>query len=255
MKISATIIARDEESNIAAACESVAWADEIVVVDSGSTDRTVELATNAGAKVIVNAWPGFSEQKQFAVDHAANDWIFSLDADERVTDRLKNEILKLKHDALRADGYRVPRLSIYMGRKIRHGGWYPDLQLRFFNRQKGRWNGAVIHESVQMDEGAQIGRLNGDLLHYSVENAEHHHRMIVERYAPLGAEKMLREGRRTSTVKAYISAGFAFFRGYVVKSGFMDGRAGYAIARFAAQNVFTKHRLLMERQRAAPSKE
>ncbi len=255
MKISATIIALDEESNIAAACESVAWADEIVVVDSGSTDRTVDLAKGAGAKVFVNAWPGFSEQKQFAIDHAENDWIFSLDADERVTERLKNEILKIKHEAPQADGYRIPRLSIYMGREIRHGGWYPDLQLRFFDRRKGRWSGAVIHESVRIDEGAQIERLKGDLLHYSVENAEHHHRMIIERYAPLGAEKMLREGRRTSTFTAYFSAGFAFFRGYFLKLGFMDGHAGYTIALFAAQNVFTKHRLLMERQRAAPSKE
>jgi len=255
MKISATIIALNEESNIAAACESVAWADEIVVVDSGSTDRTVELAKGAGAKVVVNAWPGFSEQKQFAIDHASHDWIFSLDADERVTDRLKNEILKIQNVAAQGHGYRVPRLSIYMGREIRHGGWYPDLQVRFFDRRKGRWNGAVIHESVQMDEGAQIGRLKGDLLHYSVENAAHHHRMIAERYAPLGAEKMLHEGRLTSTFTAYVSAGFAFFRGYLLKLGFMDGQAGYAIARFAAQNVFTKHRLLMERQRATSLKE
>ena len=131
MKISATIITFNEESNIKAACESVAWADEVVVVDSNSTDRTGELAEACGARVITNAWPGFGAQKQFAVDQAQHEWIFSLDADERVSDELKNSIQSLKE---LADGYQVSRRTYYQGRWIRGGGWYPDRQLRLFTK-------------------------------------------------------------------------------------------------------------------------
>ena len=148
MKISAVIIAFNEERNIADAVRSVEWADEIIVVDSESTDSTREIAASLGARVVVNKWPGFSDQKQFAVDQASNDWILSLDADERISDDLRLEIDGIRNDAPSADGYRIPRLSYYMERPIRHGGWYPDLQLRLFDRTKGRWNGAVIHESV-----------------------------------------------------------------------------------------------------------
>ena len=250
MKISAVIITLNEEKNIADAIDSVAWADEIVVVDAGSSDRTRDIAESLGARVIVNPWPGFSEQKQFAVDQASHDWILSLDADERVTKELADEIGDLSSRDIAADGYRVPRLSIYMGRPIRHGGWYPDLQLRLFDRRKGRWNGAVIHESVRMADGSTTGRLRGDFLHYSVESVGHHHRMIGDRYAPLGAQKMFDEGRRTSPARAASASWFAFFRSYFLKLGFLDGYPGYCIARFAAHHAFLKHTILMELQNA-----
>ena len=151
VKISAVIIAFNEEDKIADAINSVKWADEILLVDSESTDRTKEISETLGAKVITQKWLGFSKQKQFAVDNAEHDWIFSLDADEVVSDELKTEILELKNSANLADGYKIPRLSFYMNRPIRHGGWYPDWQIRFFNRQKGKWKDVLIHESVEID--------------------------------------------------------------------------------------------------------
>ncbi|MEP7148257.1 MAG: glycosyltransferase family 2 protein [Acidobacteriota bacterium] len=254
MKISAVIITYNEEKNIEDAIRSVSWADEIIVVDSESTDRTRELAESLGARVLLNPWPGFSAQKQFAVDEAAHDWIFSLDADERVTDDLREEIRGLADKERHGDGFRVPRLSYYMGRAIKHGGWYPDLQLRLFDRRRGKWNGAVVHESVQMDQGASVGILMGDILHYSVDSPGHHNRMIAERYAPLGSRKMYEVGRRTSPVKAVFATGFAFIRAYFLKAGFLDGYPGFCIAYFAAHHAFMKHILLIELQKKGDSK-
>lgn len=250
MKISAVIIAFDEEEKIADAVRSVEWADEILVVDSESSDCTGEIAARLGATVIVQKWLGFSEQKQFAADNARYDWIFSLDADERVSPELKNEILRLKKfsDEKVADGYRISRLSFYMNRPIRHSGWYPDWQLRFFNRTKGSWKKVLIHESIEMNSGARIEKIRADILHYSVENAAHHHRMIGERYAPLAAAQMFERGRRTTPLKI-MTAGFsAFFQTYFLKAGFLDGLAGFCIARFAAHHAFLKHLLLWEMQ-------
>ena len=251
MQISAVIISYNEERNIADAVKSVEWADEILVVDSESTDRTREIAESLGARVIVNAWPGFSAQKQFAADNAANDWILSLDSDERISDSLRDEILALKNAGMAADGYKIPRLSYYMGRPIRYGGWYPDHQLRLFDRRKAKWNGAVVHESVAMDPGATTGQLKRDILHYSVESAEHHNRMIAERYAPLGAQRMLDTGRSSSPLKAVLSSWFAFFRAYFLKLGFLDGFPGFCIAYFAAHHTFMKHLMLIELTRRA----
>src|SRR6185369_14111948 len=222
MKISVTIITFNEESNIAAACDSVSWADEIVVVDSNSTDQTRELALTAGARVITNDWPGFGKQKQFAVDQSRNEWILSLDADERVSDELKRSIAELDNEKL-ADGYLIPRRTFYQGRWIRGGGWYPDRQLRLFRRSKGHWKDRHIHESVVMNKEAHVAMLTGDLLHYTSHNAAHHHRMIGERYAPLAAQQMFEEGRRTSTLSVATAAPAAFIRSLLLKGGFRDG--------------------------------
>ncbi len=251
MKISAVIIAGNEEQKIRDAIRSVDWADEVLVIDSESTDRTREIAESLGARVIVRPWPGFSAQKQFGVDSAANDWIFSLDSDERVSDDLKREIIEVKErsgDSVE-QGYRIPRLSYYLGRQIRHSGWYPDWQLRLFDRRHGKWNGALIHESVQMNDGAKIGKLKGDILHFSVENALHHHRMIGERYAPMAARQMFERGKRTSKLKILTAGWLAFVSSYVLKAGFLDGMAGFCIARFAAHHAFMKHMCLAELQR------
>ncbi|MDQ6786603.1 MAG: glycosyltransferase family 2 protein [Acidobacteriota bacterium] len=250
MKISACIIAFNEEKNIAAAIESVCWADEILVVDSQSADGTSEIAASLGAKVVVQAWLGFAKQKQFAVDNAAFDWIFSLDADERVSDKLQKQILELKNlsDDKLAGGYKIPRQSFYMKRAIRHGGWYPDWQLRFFNRCRGAWKDVLIHESFQMLEGAKIEKLRGDILHFSFENAAQHERMIAERYAPLAARQMFERGRRTSSLKIITAGATTFLQTYFLKLGFLDGLAGFAIARFAAHHAFLKHLLLWEMQ-------
>jgi glycosyltransferase involved in cell wall biosynthesis len=243
MKITATIIAFNEESNIQAACESVAWADEIVVVDSNSTDATRELAAASGARVITNAWPGFGAQKQFAVEQAKHEWIFSLDADERVSDELRK-----KPEGELADGYEIARRTYYQRRWIRGGGWYPDRQLRLFKKSRGRWKERHIHESVAMTNGARVEKLNGDLLHYTSPDAAHHHRMIGERYAPLAARQMFEEGRRTSMLGVASAGPAAFIRSLILKGGLRDGFAGFTIASFAAHHAFLKHLMLWEKQ-------
>jgi glycosyltransferase involved in cell wall biosynthesis len=255
MKISATIITFNEETNIKAACESVAWADEIVVVDSNSTDATREIAAACGARVIVNDWPGFSAQKQFAVEQAQHDWIFSLDADERVSDQLRKSLQTLKDHpaAIEADGYLVSRRTFYQQRWIRGGGWYPDKQLRLFNRTQGHWKQRHIHESVEMNPGARVGELGGDLLHYTSPDAAHHHRMIGERYAPLAARQMFEEGRRTSVLGVATAAPAAFIRSLILKGGFRDGFAGFTIASFAAHHAFLKYLMLWEKQTSNPT--
>ena len=250
MKITATIITFNEAENIREACDSVAWAGEILVVDSESTDSTREIAAQCGARVIVNPWPGFSAQKQFAVDSASHDWIFSLDADERVSTELQSSIAALRNEtgSTLLDGYRVARRAFYMGRWIRGGGWYPDYQLRLFKRTRGRWGERLIHESVSMEEGAQVGTLRGDLLHYSMRDTNHHRQMIEERYAPLGARQMLRDGKRTSVWRIAVAGPAAFLHSFLLKGGWRDGRAGLTIANFAWRHASLKHSILYELQ-------
>jgi glycosyltransferase involved in cell wall biosynthesis len=250
MKITATIITYNEAENIRAGCESVAWADEIIVVDSQSTDNTRELAAQSGARVINRAWPGFAQQKQFAVEQASHDWVFSLDADERVSPELRASIENLRAGSDPAAGYLISRRSFYQGRWIKGGGWYPDRQLRLFNRLYGRWEERHIHESVKLAAGARIETLKGDLLHYSIPDAAYHHRMIGERYAPLAAQQMFAEGRRSSFLKIATAGPAAFFRADILKGGFRDGLAGLSIASFAAHHAFLKYLMLWElRQR------
>ncbi|MBV6496797.1 MAG: hypothetical protein JFAIHJKO_01925 [Pyrinomonadaceae bacterium] len=250
MKISAVIITLNEEQNIARAIRSVRWADEVVVVDSGSTDSTRQIASELGARVIEQEWLGFGRQKQFAVDAAANDFIFSLDADEEASEELSAEIRQLlRHDSI-SDGYRIPRLAVYLGREIRHGGWYPDFQLRLFDRRKGRWSDEVIHESFKLDEGACSGQLHNDILHFTCNDISEHARMIQERYAPLSARSMYEKGKRTSVVKILAAPVFSFFRDYVLRAGFLDGTQGVMIAGFGAYNVFLKNAFLWQMHRA-----
>ncbi|MDX6501183.1 MAG: hypothetical protein QOG23_4443 [Blastocatellia bacterium] len=252
MKITATIITFNEAENIRAACESVAWADEILVVDSESTDATREIATDCGARVLVNTWPGFSAQKQLAVESASHDWIFSLDADERVSTELQSSISVLRNgdESTLFDGYRVARRAFYMGRWIRGGGWYPDYQLRLFKRTRGRWGERLIHESVSMDKGARVGTIQGDLLHYSMRDTSHHRQMIEERYAPLGARQMMQDGKRTSLWRSAVAGPAAFVRSFLLKGGWRDGRAGLTIANFARRHASLKHAILADLQRA-----
>ena len=252
MKISATIITLNEEENIREALASVDWADERIVVDSGSTDKTCEIAEAAGARVIRNDWPGFARQKQFAAEQAQHEWIFSLDADERVSAELADSIAALKKlsDEQRADGYRIARRSFYLGRWIKGGGWYPDRQLRLYRKARGRWADRHIHESVRMDEDARVENLAGDILHYSMRDSAQHHLMIGERYAPLGALQMFEEGRRTSRLRIATAAPIGFIRSFVLKGGFRDGLAGLTIARFAGHHDFLKHLMLWEMQRS-----
>lgn len=257
MNISAVIIAGNEEQKIADAIRSVDWVDEVLVIDSESTDRTREIAEDMGAYVVTRRWAGFSAQKQFGVDAASFDWILSLDADERVSPELRDEILNVRNIplSLRADGYKIPRLSFYMGRAILHCGWYPDWQLRLFDRRKGRWKDVLVHESFRMTSDAKIEKLKCNILHYSSEGAQHHHDMIGKRYAPLAARQMFADGVRTTPMQIATAGPVAFFSAYFLKLGFLDGLPGFCISRFAAQHAFLKQLCLWEMQKGNREKQ
>lgn len=246
MQISAVIIARDEEAKIGNAIRSVLWADEVLVVDSGSVDETRSIAESLGARVIQQEWLGFGGQKQFAVDLAQNDFILSLDADEAVSDRLAEEIRSVLRSGDALDAYYIPRLAFYLGRPIRHCGWYPDRQLRLFDRTKGEWSRSKVHESVILGPDARVGSLKHDLLHYSIDSISQHAEMIHSRYAPLSAEQMHQDRVKTSIAKIGMLPIWTFFYTYVLRLGVLDGLAGLAISGFASYNVFLKHLLLYE---------
>jgi len=184
MKISATIITFNEQSNIARAIESLRCCDEVVVVDSGSVDRTVEIAQRLGARVVDHPWEGFAKQKNVAAEEASHDWILSLDADESLSEALEGEIWQLKKRGPAYDAYTVPRLAQYLGRWILHSGWHPDRKVRLYDRRKARWSGSYVHESVQVN--GRIGHLEANLLHYTCDSLSQHLE-TMNRYTTLAA--------------------------------------------------------------------
>ena len=246
-KVSVTIITLDEAEHIAAAIASVAWADEVIVVDSGSTDGTAEIARPKATRVMVREWPGYSAQKNFAADQASNDWVLSLDADERVTPALAQEIRSLLQRGPDAPGYRIKRVSFYLGRWIRTTDWYPDYQLRLYDRRAGRWNGLRIHESFRLTAG-QPRLLSGEIEHYAYRNISHHLKKI-DAYTTLIAEQLHEEGRRTSLVTMALHATFAFFRNYILRRGCLDGVPGLIVSALNSYYVFLKLAKLWERRR------
>jgi glycosyltransferase involved in cell wall biosynthesis len=248
MKITATVVTLNEEQNIGEALESISWADEIIIVDSESTDRTVEIARQYTDQIFIRPWPGYSAQKNFASEKASHDWIFNLDADERVSPDLVEEIESLKRNGEpSASGFELPRRTFYLGRWIKHSGWYPDFKVRLYNRRVGRWRGDYVHESVEVD--GRVARLSGALLHYTVRNASEHH-LRIDLYTTLAAEEMLAEGRQISVASLLFSPVMAFVRSYIFRRGFLDGVPGLAIAAFAAHYVFLKGIKLWEKRRA-----
>ena len=243
MKVTVTVITRDEASHIAAALQSVSWADEIVVVDSGSTDDTVAIARRYATRVEVREWPGYSAQKNYAAEIASNDWILSLDADERVSPELSAEIRTLLKTEPAARGYRIPRVAWYLGRWIRSTDWYPDYQLRLYDRRVARWNARRVHESVDLP--GSPGLLQHELQHYAYRNISHH-LATIDRYTTLAAEQWLAEGRRTSAAELFFHPRLAFVRNYVLRGGFRDGAVGLLVSRLNAYYVFLKLAKLWE---------
>ena len=238
MKITATIITRDEQDNIARAIRSVEFCDEVLVVDSGSNDQTVAIAKSMGAKVLCNDWPGYAAQKNFAAEHARHDWILSLDADEAVTSGLASSIEHLAPRDGRCAGYDFPRLAHYCGRWIRHSGWYPDRKVRLYDRNRGRWVGKYVHESVHLD--GVIGHLDGDLLHYTCDSIEAH-QANLDRYTDLAALELSDSGKRVGPWRPLLTPIHSFVKAYVLQLGFLDGRAGLTIARMAAKYAYLKY--------------
>jgi glycosyltransferase involved in cell wall biosynthesis len=248
VKLTVTVITYNEAEHIAAALDSVAWADEIIVVDSGSTDGTAEIARAKATRVIVREWSGYSSQKNFAADEASNDWVLSMDADERVTPALAAEIRGLLERGPDLKGYRIRRVSFYLGQWVRSTDWFPDFQLRLYDRRAGRWNGMKIHESFRLAEGPH-GRLRGELEHYAYRDISHHLQKI-NAYTALTAEQWHEEGRRTNLLAMTLHPAFAFFRNYVLRAGFKDGRVGFIVSVLNSYYVFLKLAKLWERQRA-----
>jgi len=244
-KLTVTVITRNEAANIEAALASVAWADEILVIDSESTDDTAGIARRCGARVEVRPWPGYSSQKNYAASVAVHDWILSLDADERVTPALAAEIQSLLESEPHHRGYRIPRVSHYLGRWIRGTDWYPDYQLRLYDRRAGKWNGRQVHESVALN--GESGRLSNDLQHHPYRDISEH-LATIDRYTTLAAEQMRAEGRIPSLAGVALHPPFAFLRNYILRGGFKSGGAGLTVSMLNSYYVFLKLAKARERR-------
>jgi len=245
-ELTVTIITRNEAAHIAAALDSVAWADETVVVDAHSTDETVAIARPLASVVVTREWKGYIDQKNYAAGLAKYDWILSLDADERATPELKKEIRALLASEPPARGYRIPRVSYYLGRWIRTTDWYPDLQLRLYDRRYGRWAGRYVHESVEV--GGPVGRLRRDLQHFPYRDITHHLKTI-NRYTTLAAQQMSERGRRAGLLDVVARPPLAFLRNYVVRGGIRDAGPGLMVSLLNSYYVMLKFAKLWERTR------
>jgi len=241
--LTATIITLNEAAHIEACIASVSFADEIIVVDSGSTDGTADLARAKGARVIARDWPGYPAQKNFAASQATHDWILSVDADERVTPELAGEIERTIAAAPSAAGYRVPRVTFHLGRWMRSTDWYPDYQLRLYDRRRARWAGKYVHESVKAD--GPVEYLRSELQHFAYRDHAHHLE-TMDRYTTLAAKQMFEEGRRAGFFHLLVHPPAAFFRNYVLRGGFRDGKAGWNVSAMNARYVRLKFAKLWE---------
>lgn len=247
--LSVVIITRNEERNIARCITSVhALSDDIVVVDSGSTDRTVAIATEMGARVSSRPWAGYSAQKNHANALARHGHILSLDADEALSPELTRSIQQAAAAGWKG-AYSFHRLTNYCGHWVRHGGWYPDTKLRIFPKEGTRWTGEHVHETLELPPGTPVTSLKGDLLHWSYHSlADHAER--IERYSDLHAQQLLADGKQATWIKRRLSPAFKFFQGYVLQLGFLDGAAGWHIARLSARAVHLKYAKLHQLRKA-----
>ncbi|HEY7411726.1 MAG TPA: glycosyltransferase family 2 protein [Vicinamibacteria bacterium] len=251
--LSAVIITLNEEKNLPDALESVRFCDEVVVVDAGSTDATRALAEGAGARVVTSApWPGFVAQRNRAVDEARHDWVLAVDADERVTPALRDAILAERARGFGRAGYRVRRLARYLDRWIRGTDWYPDPQLRLFDRRLGRWEGSLVHESVKVR--GPVGTLEADLTHFPYDDIADHMRTI-DAYTTLWARQAAADGQRARTLTPLMACAWAFFRNYVVRRGFILGEAGLTVSVLNSYYTYAKLAKLQEIARGGEAAE
>ena len=246
MKLSVVIITKTEAENISAALDSVRWVDDLVVVDSGSIDGTISIAKQYTDRVVTHAWEGYGAQKNFATTLAEHDWVLSLDADERVSRELAIELRALFDTGPAHRGYRIPRVTRYLDRWIRTTDWYPDPQLRLYDRRVARWNSRRVHESVSVD--GQVGRLRAEIEHRAYRDVSHH-LATIDRYTTLAADQMLAEGRRTGWLDLVAHPPLALLRNYVARRGILDGRPGLIVSVLNSYYVFLKFAKLWELQR------
>ena len=246
-RVSVSIITRNEEERIRECLDSVAWADEIIVVDAESTDKTAAIAREVTEHVIVRPWPGFAAQKNFGLDRATGEWILSLDADETVSPELRAEITAILERGEGAAGYAVRRHNIFWGRWVRHGGLYPDWQIRFFRRGRGRFNEHAVHESVVVD--GQVGRLRGHLVHRSYRDVADF-LARADRYTSLAADEWVAAGRPSRPLTDMVARPIGrFLSMYVVRGGFLDGWRGFLLATLYAYYVLMRSAKIWERMR------
>jgi glycosyltransferase involved in cell wall biosynthesis len=255
VKISFCIITLNEAENLPRCLASCAdLADEIVVLDSGSTDSTERIARQFGARWEVQGWPGYVAQKNKLLSFARNKWVFSIDADEELSPELRGEIraLKSSEPPEAVSGYSMPRCVFFEGRWIRHGNWYPDRLTRLFRKHRAQFAGGKVHERLNVT--GKIVRLRGELHHYSFRDAEDHWKRC-QKYAKLWAETRHEEGKSAGMLTPYVRATVRWLRGYFIKAGFLDGKQGLRIANVCAREVFLKYKLLREMcaQRSQPN--
>ncbi len=250
MKISVKINVYNEAGNIAAACEAVAWADEIVVCDSASTDDTVAIARRYTDKIFQREFRGYKDKHQYSDSMTTGDWIFWLDADERVTPELRAAIaaLRQRDPATLPDGFKIARRTFYLGRWIKHSGWYPDYQMRLYRKAASYWDGVAPHEVAHVR--GRVETLPGELLHYTKRDLSEHHR-VLDSYTTLAAEHLHQRGKRARAVDLFVLPVAAFIRTYVLKQGFRDGVQGLIIALFTAYSVFLKYAKIWEREQGS----
>jgi len=238
MKLSAILITKNEEANLERCLRSVAWVDEIIVVDTDSTDATVEIARSFKAKVYSPEWKGFGPAKQYALDQAAGEWILSIDADEEVSFTLKNEIIQLLEKVPPHIGYNIPRKTQFLGRWILHSGWYPDYVLRLFRRDAGNFTSALVHEKVEVV--VSTGRLHNPLMHYSYPTLEDYTRKL-DQYSTLGAEEMFKAGKKWSPYYLALKPFISFWRKLIFQKGWRDGWEGFLIAYLTSTGTLLKY--------------
>ena len=240
IKLSVVIITYNEEKNVGRCLDSVIeLADDIVVVDSYSTDKTEEICKNNGARFFKHPFKGYIESKNYANSLAKHPYILSLDADEALSDELKKSILAAKK-SWSFDGYSMNRLANYCGKWIRHGGWYPDKKLRLFDRRKGKWDGLLVHETYQMNEKAKSGFLKGDLLHYTYYSIDEHIKQ-ANHFSTLSAKEYYSQGKKSGYLKLFLNPVVKFLRDYFFRLGFLDGSYGFTIAKINAHTTFLKY--------------
>ncbi len=240
-RLSVTIITYNEESNIRRTLESVKWADEIVVVDSGSTDKTVEICREYTDKVYSQDWLGFARQKNLAIDRASGDWVLSLDADEPIESALADEIRAIISSEAPHDGYKIPRKTYFLGKQVRHGGWYPDYNLRLFRKLKGRFEERAVHEAIKVQ--GTVGRTHHAIEHFAYPDLSSY-MSSINKYSSLAVSVMAEKGIgsfQAGTVSILLRPMFTFLLKYVFRLGFLDGKPGLVLNLFHSYYVFAKY--------------
>ena len=244
--VSAVVITKNEDAVIRRCLESLAWADEVIVMDSGSTDRTLEICRELGAKVFDADWQGPATQRNRGIEKSSGEWILALDADEWVTDELRREIEDTLAARSKPVAYRMPRLSSYCGRFMRHGGWWPDYIWRLFRREAARFGGGIVHDHL-VCQGPK-GKLRNHLMHEPFTDPA---KVLVKlnAYSTWGAERMHEDGERSGLLRAVGHGAWTFFRTYVLRGGFLDGREGFMLAVSNAEGTYYKYVKLMQMRR------